>query len=115
MVKDFSRSFIPGAGDVVWIDFDPVRGHEQGGYRLALVISPKYYSKRSKIVLVCPITSKEKGYPYEVVFSGKKAEGVILVDQLKSFDFSVRQMKFIEKIDGNILCEIKDKIHALID
>ena len=107
--------YIPDSGDIIWVDFSPVKGHEQGGYRPALVITPQYYSMRSNIALLCPITSREKGYPFEVSFKGKKSEGVVLIDQIKAIDFSVRKIKFIEKIDDESLLDIKAKLHSLID
>ena len=63
MVKKY---YVPERGDLVWVDFSPQRGHEQGGERPAVVISQRIYNERSGLTLVCPVTSKDKGYPFEV-------------------------------------------------
>ena len=67
MVKDY----IPERADVVWLDFSPQAGHEQAGRRPALVLSPFSYNQNG-MALVCPITSKIKGYPFEVIIKTDK-------------------------------------------
>ena len=69
MVK---TNYIPNRGDIVWLDFNPQLGHEQRGRRPAIVLSHKRYNERIGLALFCPITSKEKGYPFEVRIEGKK-------------------------------------------
>ena len=80
MVADY----IPQREDVIWLDFNPQAGHEQAGKRPALVLSPKTYNHKTGLLLACPITSKIKGYPFEVVLSEElPVKGAILADQLK--------------------------------
>src|SRR2546425_1274360 len=82
------RASVPDAGDLVWLSFDPQAGHEQSGRRPALVLSPASYNGKSGLALVCPITSRVKGYPFEVSLpEGSKFAGVILADQLRSLDW----------------------------
>jgi mRNA interferase MazF len=57
-------------GDIIWLDFDPQTGHEQKGRRPAVVLSPKMYNQKTNLAILCPITSKEKGYPFEVQIKG---------------------------------------------
>lgn len=64
MVK---KSYVPERGDLVWLEFSPQSGREQAGRRPAIVISPSFYNSAARLALVCPITSKVKGYPFEVV------------------------------------------------
>ena len=61
------REYIPARGDVVWLSFTPQAGHEQAGHRPALVLSPKAYNEKTSLALLCPITSRVKGYPFEVI------------------------------------------------
>ncbi|MEH1846004.1 MAG: type II toxin-antitoxin system PemK/MazF family toxin [Nostoc sp.] len=61
-----SELYIPKQGDIIWINFMPQIGREQAGKRPALVISPLKYNRRVRLALVCPITTKVKGYPFEV-------------------------------------------------
>jgi len=85
------KSYIPNKGDIVWLEFDPRLGHEQKGKRPALVLSPLAYNEKVGLALFCPITSHEKGYPFEVKISGKAINGVVLSDQVKSFDWRSRK------------------------
>jgi len=57
---------VPDRGDVVWLQFNPQAGNEQAGRRPALVVSPRSYNGKVGLALVCPITSRVKGYPFEV-------------------------------------------------
>ncbi len=76
--------YIPDAGDIVWLQFTPQAGHEQAGHRPAVVISPARYN-RTGLMLCCPMTSKVKGYPFEVTITGS-TPSVVLYDQVKSLD-----------------------------
>lgn len=106
--------YIPKQGDVINISFDPTKGHEQSGTRPAIVISATEYNKRSGMMLVCPITSKGKGYPFELKYSGKKIRGFILVDQIRSIDWFIRKPAYVEKISSEELEKIRFLIASLI-
>ncbi|MGK7876126.1 MAG: type II toxin-antitoxin system PemK/MazF family toxin [Xenococcaceae cyanobacterium] len=82
--------YIPEKGDIIWIDFNPQSGREQAGRRPGLVISPTIYNRRVRLILVCPITTKVKGYGLEIAIpEGLPISGVVLADHVKSFDCSV--------------------------
>ena len=81
--------YIPEAGDIVWLDFDPQSGHEQAGHRPALVISPASYNGRTGLMLCCPLSSQIKNYPFEVAISGSR-RNVALADQIKNLDWRAR-------------------------
>lgn len=80
-------------GEIVWVDFNPQRGHEQAGRRPALVISPAAYNGVSTCVLVCPITSNVGPWPWKVLLpEGNDVSGAVLVDQIKSIDAAARHV-----------------------
>src|SRR5579862_1993849 len=58
-----TRAYVPDAGDLVWLTFDPQAGHEQRGRRPALILSPRLYNVKARLAIACPITSQAKGYP----------------------------------------------------
>lgn len=88
-------SYIPQRGDLVWLTFDPQAGHEQSGRRPAFVVSPESYNRKTGLFLACPVTSKAKGYPFEVPLPpGLPVQGVILTDQIKSLDWKARRAEF---------------------
>ncbi len=78
--------YIPDRGDVIWMTFDPVSGHEQGGRRPAYVLTSRAYNKKLHMMLTCPITKQAKNYPGEIPILGKKVSGVLLVDQIQAKD-----------------------------
>ncbi len=108
-------SFVPDRGDLIWLAFDPGAGHEQAGRRPALVLSPRTYNQKSGLALVCPITNQAKGYPFEVLLSvSGPITGVILVDQLKSLDWKVRQASKISSLPLQDLDEVLSRLAPLL-
>lgn len=91
-------STAPKQGEIVWIDFDPQSGHEQAGRRPALVVSKTTYNQRIGRAFVCPITSKVKGYPFEVPVKTATITGVVLSDHLKNVDWKTRNTKMTGEI-----------------
>lgn len=109
------RRYIPDRGDLVWLQFNPQAGQEQAGHRPAVVLSPRAYNQRSGLALFCPITSRVKGYPFEVVLpDGLPIKGAILSDQVKSLDWSARQASLAGKLPSVIVEELLAKISALL-
>lgn len=110
-----NNGYIPGRGDIVYLDFNPTKGHEQRGYRPAFVISPYIYNQKTSLALFLPITSQQKGYPFEVALPSElKTHGVILTDQIKCLDWKVRNVKFVETVPENVVEEVQAKIEPLL-
>jgi mRNA interferase MazF len=106
----------PERGNIVWLQFNPQAGSEQAGHRPALVISPKSYNQRVGLALVCPITSRIKGYPFEVELPQEiETEGAILCDQIKSLDWRVRNAKLMGSVPPSVMQEVTARILALVD
>ncbi len=106
--------YIPEEGDIVWLEFDPQAGHEQAGHRPAVVLSRKAYNQKTGLAIFCPITSRIKGYPFEVNVDGKRISGAVLSDQVKSLDWKARRAKLIEKLDDEALAEVVAKLSSII-
>ena len=109
------KRYIPEAGDVIWVDFSPTRGHEQAGKRPAAVISVRAYAAVSGLCTVCPITSQSKGYPNEVPIAEKDIIGVVLIDQHKTVDVYARTLKKVAKIDIVTLKDIRTRIGLILE
>ncbi len=102
-------------GDVVWLEFDPQAGHEQAGHRPAVVLSPRAYNQKSGLALFCPITSRIKGYPFEVVLPPDlPVQGAVLCDQAKSLDWSARRSRLAAQLPDAILDDVLAKVRALL-
>ena len=107
--------YVPGTGDLIWVNFSPQLGHEQAGRRPAVVLSPRLYNQNAGLLIACPITSKVKGYPFEVPLpSGSRMQGVILADHLKSLDWRRRQAEKAGKIPGAVMEQVRELIAALL-
>lgn len=108
-------AYVPDRGDLVWLTFDPQAGHEQAGRRPALVLSPRSYNASTGLCLACPITSRIKGYPFEVsIPRGAKVTGVALADQVKNLDWQVRKAELIERSRQIVVEETLEKVRTLL-
>jgi mRNA interferase MazF len=109
-------TYVPDRGDLVWLEFTPQAGSEQRGRRPALVLSPKAYNGKVGLALFCPVTSKIKGYPFEVRLPDKSAvSGVVLSDQLKSLDWRSRKVKFIERASSVVMAMVTARVLSLVE
>lgn len=107
--------YVPARGDLVWVSLNPRTGHEQAGHRPALVLSPKAYNAKTGLCLACPITSKIKGYPFEVTLPAKTAiQGVILADQVKCLDWRARNARFIQALPQRATDETLKRLLVLL-
>ncbi len=110
-----TAAYIPDRGDLVWLEFTPQTGSEQAGRRPALVISPRAYNAKVGLALYCPVTSRVKGYPFEVGLpEGGDVVGVVLADQLKSLDWRARKAKLIERASSEVLAMVIARILPLL-
>jgi mRNA interferase MazF len=110
-----SHPYIPNRGDIVYLDFDPTKGHEQTGHRPAFVLSPCVYNEKSSLALFMPITKQQKGYPFEVPLpTGLKVQGVILADQIKCLDWKAWGVRFVESVSEEVIEEVQAKIEPLL-
>lgn len=108
-------AYVPDRGDLVWINFSPQKGREQAGRRPGLVISRKAYNRKVGLALVCPVTSRVKGYPFEVALpEGGAATGVALCDQLRSLDWRVRRFSRIGRVTAAVVEDASARILPLI-
>jgi len=108
-----TASYVPDAGDVVWLNFDPQAGHEQSGHRPALVLSPARYNEQRGMMICCPMSSKIKGYVFEVL-ANDEPPSVILADQLKSLDWRARKAVRKGAVSREVLAEVRAKLKALL-
>lgn len=110
-----TRAYVPDAGDLVWLTFDPQAGHEQRGRRPALVLSPRAYNAKARLAIACPITSQVKGYPFEVPLPPRGAiVGVVLADHVKNLDWQARKVVFEAKAPLDVLAEVRGRLKALL-
>jgi len=109
-----SRAYVPDIGDVVWLECDPQAGHEQAGHRPALVMSPALYNGKSGLMVCRPLSTRIKGYPFEVRTQAVGQESVVLSDQMNSLDWRVRRARKKGTVPDGVVAEVRAKIKALL-
>jgi mRNA interferase MazF len=107
-------AYVPNAGEVVWLEFDPQAGHEQAGHRPALVISPAVYNGKAGLMVCCPMSTKIKGHPFEVVTQVDGIDCAVLSDQVKSLDWRIRRAKKKAVVTPEVMLHVKAKLKALL-
>jgi len=107
-------AYVPDRRDIIWVNLNPVKGHEQKKLRPALVLSPKAYNKKTGLIIVCAITTKIKGYPFEVSLDKCDISGVVLSDQVRTLDYLAREIKFACKAPVSVLNETQERLTLLL-
>ena len=106
-------AWTPDVGDIVWLQFDPQAGHEQAGHRPALVLTPLRYNEKRGMMICCPMTSRIKGYAFEVVVS-RNPPSAVLADQVKSIDWRARHAVRKGRVSAEILADVQAKIRSVL-
>ena len=103
-------AYIPKQGDIIKMDFNPTKGHEQRGMRPAVVVSNASYNNFARgVAMVCPITNTDRNIPIQPKLDDRTVtSGIIMTDQVKALDLAERNAEFIEHIPNDILAEICD-------
>ena len=103
-------------GDIIKLNFTPQSGHEQAGYRPAVVVSNNFFNKATNLVIACPITNATKDYPLRIKLDDRtNTTGYILCDHVKSLDINSRGYTFVEKLPEDILAEVLSVIISEIE
>jgi len=109
------RNYVPDAGHLVKVSFDPQAGDEQAGWRPALVLSPAAYNQRSGLAVMVPVTSYRKGYPFEVELpKGLKVTAAVLADHVKSLDWRVRKARYQDAVPARVLSQVTRRLALLL-
>ena len=106
--------YVPESGDIVMMDFDPQVGRERAKRRPALVLTDQRYNRASGLAIVCPLTSKRKPYPFALPVTVGQVEGAVLVDQLKSMDWSGRRAAFHSKAEPSLVARVRQYVAILL-
>jgi mRNA interferase MazF len=107
--------YVPDTGHVIKVDFDPVEGHEQGGRRPAIVLSPSTYNAKTRLAVAVPVTNQGKGYPFEVRLpGGMKTTGFVLADAIKTLDWHARGARYVETAPVEVIHAVHERLVALL-
>ncbi len=110
------NKYIPQQGDIIYVDFNPTKGHEQQGNRPAIVISNNIFNINTKMAIVCPISSNTKDFPtHYYLEDSKKIKGSVFCEHIRSIDYDIRNIKFVEKASENDLLSVMMLSNACIE
>lgn len=110
------ETYMPESGDIIFIDINPTVGHEQGGYRPAVVISNNIFNKYTKMAMILPITTNLKEFPtHYIIQNSKKINGAVLCEHIKSVDYNARKIKFIEKMEKQDFDKVMEIINSCLN
>ncbi len=110
------KKYIPKQGDIVFLDFNPTKGHEQTGIRPAVVVSTNIFNQNTKMAIVCPITSNNKEFPtHYKLENSQNVHGSVLCEHIRSIDYETRNLKFVEKTSDNDFISIITLLNACIE
>ena len=110
------KKYIPKQGDVIFLNFNPTKGHEQAGFHPAVVISNNVFNQNTKMVMVCPITSNDKYFPTHYNLEDtKNIHGAVLCEHIRSIDYESRNVKFVEKLSDNDFLSVITLLNACIE
>ncbi len=110
------KKYIPKQGDIVYLDFNPIKGHEQAGVRPAVVISTNAFNQNTKMVILCPITSNTKEFPTHYILEETiSVHGSVLCEHIRSVDYETRNLKFVEKLSDNDFVSVITLLNACIE
>jgi mRNA interferase MazF len=110
-------AYKPRQGDIITMDFNPTKGHEQKGHRPAVVVSNASYNNFARgVALVCPITNTDRNMAIHINLDDRtKTTGVVMTDQVQALDLTVRSPRFVEKMPYDLICEICDIINGFTE
>ena len=102
-------------GDIINVNLNPVKGHEQAGYRPVLVVSNVSHTRVSKVTIICPITNTDRGNPAHVQLNGFTTTGFVMCDQVRAVDLRAREFEIIETVDNETLWEVCDIVQGAVE
>ncbi len=118
------RAYHPKRGDLVHLNFSPSAGHEMADRHYAIVLSPTAYNRKTGMAIVCAITSRVRGGPFEVAVPAGllpdkkllgKVESVIVADAVRQVDYRERELEFVIEAPAAILDKVVDRLLAVIE
>ncbi len=114
MVK--KKEYIPMKRDIVFVGLNPIKGYEQKGFRPAVIISNNPFNQFTKMVIVCPITSNTKEFPTHYCLKDtKKISGSVLCEHIRSIDYEVRNLEYVEKMSERDFANVMDLMISCLE
>jgi mRNA interferase MazF len=116
VAKSSTEPYAPEAGDIIWTDFEPRTGREQGERRPAVIVSPRAFYVASRFVIVCPVTSRIRPFESSIVLpEGLSVRGEVLTSHVRSIDTLNRPIGFSgHRLPAASLLELRAKLAVIL-
>ena len=107
-------SYIPERNDIIFIDFEPVKGKEIGKYRPALVLSSQAYNQKTGLLICCPISTSIRGHVTEVAVTNMDMPCVVASSLIQTLSWKERKAKKVATAQSNVLNDVLIRLLPLI-
>jgi mRNA interferase MazF len=101
---------VPIQGDIIKVNLDPKKGHEQMGYRPYICLSNELISDYANIAVFAPISNTKRQYPFYIPLKDTETTGAVLLDQMVTIDYNARQFRYIETVSGEFLKNLLETV-----
>ena len=103
-------------GDIIKVNFNPQKGHEQAGYRPAVVVSNNFFNQKTNLAIICPITNTNNIFPLHIPLDSRtQTTGVILCEHIRTLDLNARPYQTVEQLPKEILSKVIDVVFSEIE
>ncbi|EGQ8190309.1 pemK-like family protein [Vibrio cholerae] len=107
-------TYIPQRNDIIWLDFEPVKGKEIGKYRPALVLSSKEYNQQTGLLICCPISTSIRGQALEVPVNNLDKPSVVAASLIQTLSWKDRAAKKITTAEHGVMEDVLLRLIPLI-
>lgn len=105
----------PQRATFINIDFEPQAGHEQKGFRPALVVSHTAFNRKLGFAFVCPLSTTERHNRFYVPIPyGLSVNGIIMCNQVRSLDYVARNAKYLCDCPDALFAEVLARIKPIL-
>jgi mRNA interferase MazF len=105
---------IPQQGDIIKLNLNPRKGHEQQGFRPVIVLSNNIVPQYTNVVIAAPVSTTRRRLPlYRDLPQGLVTKGTVLLDQLVTLDYTARSFQFIETVPSDFLLPLLDVVRRI--
>lgn len=98
-------------GDIYWADLEPVKGHEQRGVRPVLIISGNTMNHHLGLLICCPLTTSNKGYPSCIRIQPDEYNGLLETSEVLTFHIRALSK---ERIKEHMGCITPTQLRAVL-
>lgn len=102
-------------GDIIKVNLNPRKGHEQQGYRPYICLSHELVNTTSNLGIFAPISSTSRDYPLYVQLEGTQTTGKVLLDQLIAIDYNARPHTYVETMKDDFLIELLERVKLIFE